>query len=249
LIVIGIFGLVVPFLAATIREPPRFERTGSTTPNLRQAAAGFVSRGGALVPLYLGMALLSIGDYGVLSWMPSLLSRRFAMSPAAIGGVFGAVSAAGGITGSLIGGILSDRAERRGGSRARLAAIAVAAFVAGAGAFFLAGARPGVALAGLGIWTFASALAGTGGMAALGVVVPNEIRGVGVSLVAFCNTLLGLGLGPTVVALTTDHVYRNPVAVGLAMATAIVPAGVLAALLFARSAVRLGRAAHTSVPA
>ena len=50
-----------------------------------------------------------------------------------------------------------------------------------------------------------------------------------------CNTLLGLGFGPTLVALATDHVFRDPLAVGLAMAVTILPAGILAAIFFARS--------------
>jgi hypothetical protein len=83
-------------------------------------------------------------------------------------------------------------------------------------------------------------------MAALGVVVPNELRGVGVSLVAFCNTLLGLGLGPTMVALTTERVFMDPVAVGLAMTVTILPAALLAAIFFFRSTFVLSRSGRAT---
>jgi hypothetical protein len=99
-------------------------------------------------------------------------------------------------------------------------------------------------LAGLGIWMFASMLAGTAGIAAVIAALPNEVRGVGVSLVAFCNTLLGLGLGPTIVALTTEHVYQNPLAVGLAITTTVAPAALIAAILFGRSSLRARSATH-----
>jgi len=64
---------------------------------------------------------------------------------------------------------------------------------------------------------------------------------VSISLVAFCNTLLGLGFGPTLVALATERVYHDPVAVGLAMTTTILPAAILGAIMFARSSRVLGR--------
>ncbi len=241
LLLIGGAGLLVPCLGLTIREPVRRELGVQGALPLGEVVRRFSSQRAGLAPLYLGLALLSIGDYGILSWMPTLLSRRFAFKPVEIGALFGLVSALGGIVGSVVGGVLSDAAERFGGTRARLGAVAVAALIAAGGAGLVAASSSTEALAGLGIWTFASNLAGTGGMAALGVVVPNEIRGVSISLVAFCNTLLGLGFGPTLVALTTERVYHDPVAVGLAMATTIVPAGVLGAIMFARSSRVLGR--------
>lgn len=241
LILIGSFGLLVPVLGLTIKEPIRREVARQGSIPLGDVVRLFSAQAAGLVPLYLGLALLSVGDYGILSWMPTLLSRRFGLRPAEIGALFGIVSALGGIIGSLAGGMLADAAERFGGTRARLGAVAVAALVAAVGAGLVAVSSSMVALAGLGLWTFASNLAGAAGMAALGTVVPNEIRGVSISLVAFCNTLLGLGFGPTLVALATERVYHDPVAVGLAMTTTILPAAILGAIMFARSSRVLGR--------
>jgi MFS family permease len=177
------------------------------------------------------MALLSVGDYGLLSWMPSLLSRRFALPPAKLGLLFGVITAVAGVAGALAGGILSDRAERRGGARARLVPIALAAAAGALAAAMVSGGLTMVFL-GLALWTLASAIGGIGGIAALQELLPNEYRGVGISLVAFCNTLLGLGVGPTLVALATEQVYGDPMAVGHAMTLVVLPAGVVACLLF-----------------
>src|SRR5882672_9596065 len=105
------------------------------------------------------MALLSIGDYGLLSWMPSLLSRKFALPPAELGLLFGVITAVASVAGALAGGILSDRAERRGGLRARLAPVALAAAIAALAAVMVSGGLI-MALWGLGLWTFASAIGG-----------------------------------------------------------------------------------------
>jgi hypothetical protein len=100
------------------------------------------------------------------------------------------------------------------------------------GAFMVSAASETVVLAGLGFWTCASSLASISGIAAIQSLVPAEYRGVGMALVAFCNTLLGLGFGPTLVALVTEHVFGNPAAVGYAITAVVLPAGLIAVLLF-----------------
>jgi hypothetical protein len=44
--------------------------------------------------------------------------------------------------------------------------------------------------------------------------------------------MIGLGGGPTLVALATENIYRSPAAVGFAITTAIVPAAVSACIAF-----------------
>jgi hypothetical protein len=210
--------------------------------SVHQAIGQLLTQRNVLIPLYVGMALLSMGDYGILSWAPSVLSRRFLLAPAYIGTVFGIVSGIGSVAGSLAGGAASDAAERRGGARTRLGILSAASLLGCVGAVCLSRGSQTTVFAGLGIWMFASMLAGTAGIAAVIAALPNEVRGVGVSLVAFCNTLLGLGLGPTIVAVTTERVYQDPLAVGLAIATTVAPAALIAAILFGRASLRKGAA-------
>jgi MFS family permease len=235
LVLVGAGGLIVPLLCTTIREPVRREVSSERGASLRDVVALLASQRRFLVPLYIGMGLLSIGDYAVQLWGPSVLLRRFLFDPASMGAWFGGVTAIGGVLGAVIGGPASDVAQRRGGSSGRLAAIAGGAAVAAAGALLISAPVAGLALGGSGLWMFASTLAATAGITALGVVVPNDARGVSISLVAFCNTLLGLGIGPTIVALATEHVYHDPVAVGFAITTTVLPAALIATTLFART--------------
>jgi hypothetical protein len=53
--------------------------------------------------------------------------------------------------------------------------------------------------------------------------------------VAFCNTILGLGLGPTLVAVATEYVFKDRNAVGLAMALVTLPSTILAIDLYYRA--------------
>ncbi len=240
LVVIGICGLAVPALFLTLREPPRTGVVSANT-SVRTMVSGFMAQRGILLPLYLGLALLAIGDYGLVSWMPSLLSRKFELSPATLGLWIGTVTALAGIFGCVGGGIITDWAGRRGGMSHQFRLLAISAGTAALAAVLVSGPGAMLALAGLGIWIFSTAVAVTSGMAALQGIVPNQNRGVSISLVAFCNTLLGLGVGPALIALLTERAFARPEAVGFAMTVVVAPAGAIAAMLFF--------AAHTRVAA
>lgn len=238
LVVVGVAGLVLPALFLTLREPVRRERANDAS--LASVLRSFVRDRAVLGPLYLAMALISIGDYGLLSWAPSLLSRRFHWDAGQVGAVFGLITVTAGVLGSFAGGALSDIAARREGTRSRLYIGCAAAIAGGAGAALVATESVSFVLIGIGLWTFASAVAGIGGIVALQELMPNEQRGVGISLVAFWNILLGLGLGPTLVAQMTERVYGDPALVGVAIATVVLPAAGFALLLFAAARRALG---------
>jgi hypothetical protein len=68
---------------------------------------------------------------------------------------------------------------------------------------------------------------------AIQTMIPAGHRALGVGLVAFCNMMLGLGLGPTLVALVTETIFADPLYVGFAITTIAMPAGLLACALFA----------------
>ena len=55
------------------------------------------------------------------------------------------------------------------------------------------------------------------------------------------DELIGLGLGTSLTAVFTDHVYRNPQAVGWSITSVMAPAGVLSVLLFWRALAALKR--------
>jgi hypothetical protein len=82
-------------------------------------------------------------------------------------------------------------------------------------------------------YSIVSAIGSSAGLAATQDAVPAQMRGFSVSLQAFLYTLFGLGVGPTVVAMTTATIARGPAGVSLAMIVVAIPAGLLALLLLA----------------
>jgi MFS family permease len=89
-----------------------------------------------------------------------------------------------------------------------------------------------------GVSAFVLGMAGTAGLTATQNAVPGEMRGFAVSMQAFMYTLIGLGLGPTLVAFTTDNVYRDPRQVSASIVTVTVPVSIVSAVLLWRA---LGR--------
>jgi MFS family permease len=136
-----------------------------------------------------------------------------------------------GVLVGMAGGFLSDVVARRYGSRARVLLPASASLLATAAGVSMAGNQT-LVLTGLGVWTLASAIGGISGFAALQELVAGESRGVAIAIVAFCNTLLGLGAGPSLVALVTERYFGDDLAVGRAIALIVAPAAAIACALF-----------------
>ena len=234
LVIVGAAGLLGPLLLLTIHEPTR-PNNGEDRASLRAVTQHFLLQRRLLLPLYFGMALLSLGDYGLLSWAPATLSRRFGWDSGQAGVAFGLVTAGAGVAGSLCGGWFSDLADRRGGIGARLRVCAVAALVAGLAAAMISSNKLEFVLLAVGLWVFASTIGGIGAIAALQEAIPDRMRGTGASLFTLGNAVIGLGGGPTLVALATENIYRSSAAVGFAITTAIVPAAVSACIMFVLS--------------
>ena len=71
---------------------------------------------------------------------------------------------------------------------------------------------------------------------AIQMTLPNELRELGSAFVSLGNMLLGLGCGPTVVALVTEHVYGRPDSLSLSIVTVTAAAFAVAILVLAAMA-------------
>jgi hypothetical protein len=104
---------------------------------------------------------------------------------------------------------------------------------------------PAEALASAACWVFLSSAMGTIAVVTILDILPQESRGFGTSTIAFNNIMIGMGLGPTLVALLTDNVFHTSQAVGYAMSCIIAPSVLMAILLYA---VAMVRASQVSAP-
>jgi MFS family permease len=233
LLVLALPGLAVALLMTATREPPRRHAPDRlTTLPLSQVARALWTHRATLGPIYLGMALLSVGDFSLQNWFPTLLSRKFDLPPGLIGAELGPAAIAGAVVGALGAGLLSDRRVGRGGVAARLPIAAVAAALAVFGALVMFAPSAGVAIAIFMGWLVMSNAAGAIGITAVQELAPHAVRGVALALISFFNIGIGLGVGTTMTALLTDKVFVGTGGVGYSMTTMALPAAVLGALAF-----------------
>ncbi|MBI5361940.1 MAG: MFS transporter [Planctomycetes bacterium] len=220
LVLAGLAGLVLAPLAWTLREPTRAranERTG--TPPIAELARWIAKHPRAFLAHHGGFALLSLSGYAVNSWSVYLLERHFAMTKSAASASYGLVLGLGGAFGILLGGWIADRARARGVLDANLRVGAIAALAAApfALAFPLAGSSTlAIAL----LVPLSIATAAGFGVAAAGVVelVPPALRGRASAVYLFVINAIGLGVGPTLVGVLTDHVFGGESAFPLSLA-------------------------------
>jgi MFS family permease len=222
-LVVGLPGLLVALLIAlTVREPAR--KGGAVGLEKGEFAAFLKTHPAALAAHFGGMGLLALVMYGAMAWIPQFLHRTYGMPVSEAGLWFGGATAICGACGLMLGGWMADGLYRRGFRDAHLRVLRLNVIVLTP--LFIAMAlapTAGIAVA----LMIVSMLVGTihGGVAgaALQLVTPNRLRARMVALYFLVANLIGLGCGPTAMALVTDLVFHDDAALryGIAIVTAV----------------------------
>ena len=237
LILVGAPGVLLGFVfLLTVREPPR---TGPppVRPPLSEGWAHARSHGRTYLGLFGGVALASMITYGSASWFPAHLGRAYGETPQAIGYAFGSIAILGVVSGSFIMPVLADRLLKAG-RRDGLILTALACTALTAVFYIPAFTAPSFERA-LFFALFATfALSGLSQLAGLAVqlITPARLRGLFTAVLLFMTNILGLGLGPSVVAAISDALTPGPTSLGRALAilTAVVAPLAFLLLLQAR---------------
>ena len=234
LVLLGASGIPLLLLLALVREPARRDDAASDgpQPGLSSIFTQLRAIRGALIPLVLGCACMSVGDFAMLSWSPALLTRRYLLSSESVGLTLGPLIIASGVLASLGAGAISDALARRYGPAGRLRLAAGSALCASPFALVTLTGSAHQLLAVVTLWLLFSTSAGLAGITALQEIVPNRARGLCGSFIAFGNIILGLGVGATLTGYLTDHVFEDRLAIGRSLTLIILPACVIAIGLF-----------------
>jgi MFS family permease len=246
-VLVGLPGLVLlPFLAL-IREPQRLHSSGllPVAGVLRQLLAD----NGAVLRVCLVKGALGIGDYALISWLPTLLQRSHGMTPLEAGGLVALSITTSGVIASVTGGALSDWVARRWGIPTRVVLLlgCYMLTIVGASTFLFASSGQQMAFA-FAIWAFGSIGGYVIGHVVMQESVPNQMRATTIALSLTITALLGIGLGPSLVPLVAQHVFGGEASLQPAMATVSLAAALLALVVIwppirrGLAALRLGMA-------
>ena len=236
-LLVGLPGLVLTVLIWTVREPRRRGALREAGLPVRSAplreVLAFVALNWRIYSVaFIGFGLISLVFNSMTLWTPTLLVRIHGWSVGQAGMAFGPVVGVFGGGGLYVGGWLSDHRQKRGHRDACI-------FVAAAGSAL--GIIPTILTplmpSGAGVLVmmapalFFGNFPGGVAVSALQQITPNQMRGQVSAIYLFFLTLLGIGGGPLLVAMTTDYVFHSDLALGLSMAIVDGASAIVATIL------------------
>lgn len=214
-----LLAIAIPLI---VREPRRILAAGTSEPLTREVIAHLRDNRTTYLGFFGVTAMVSIVNFSVLAWFPSHLIRSYGLPPATAGYLFGIF----GVVASIIGGLLLPFCSRRmvaGGrpdGHIRVAIVAlmistpllIAALLAPSARWSIAlVAVPLVCQLGLGILLAAVAP----------LLAPGRVRAQMVALYYLVISLIGLGVGPLLVAALSEALFPPAQGIGRSLASVV----------------------------
>ncbi len=220
-ILMGIPGLLLaPFVALTVPEPAR---QGVRKGKVRiLEVLHFMFRGPAsrvYLPTVIGTALSGILLAGYGGWRAAFFARTYHMGAHVYGPLAGMLGLIGAPIGVIIGAVVVERMHRKWlDSHLRVAVWSHALIMP---IYIFTPLMPNATLA-LGLQFVMGVLmlaAAPSQLAAMQIITPNPMRAQVNAIYMITISVIGNGLGPSVVALMTDHIFHSESQLGTAMMT------------------------------
>ncbi|MGE0829971.1 MAG: MFS transporter [Hyphomonadaceae bacterium] len=228
--------LALVFLATTAEPARQKHEKSEDSADSRAFLAYFKNNLALFGVLFLGVGIASLLNFGIVSWVPTLMIRAFDVPAARAGYMFGAVGAGASLLGAFGWPMLARRVSRPGSADGALRCLMAGSL--GACPFLIAAAFAPNMIVLLVVLGFACFMVSGGG-----VLAPLAIQSYGrtrmrARLVAVwllsCN-IIGQGMGPLIVPLAAELTPGDPRALGYGLALMASVVGPLSALLIWRS--------------
>ena len=238
LICAGLPGVIIVPLVWSIREPERknvLTKNGETLKSVpvSEVVRFILQRKQTFVPLFAGGAIMSIMGYGFLAWTPEFFIRVFGWTAAESGARIGLAVLLLSTTGIYAAGALADRLVAKGETDGYLRILVWSGLILTPPCILMP-LMPAAGPAFILLLPIVLLFTCPYGVlpASIQVISPNQLRGQISALYMFFNNIIGLGLGPTIVALITDRVFADDMALGYSLAIVLGLTAPLAALCF-----------------
>ncbi|SFQ74477.1 Sugar phosphate permease [Halopseudomonas formosensis] len=212
-LVLGVVGALFSLVLLAIREPTRKGVGAGVAVPLKDVGAYLLKIRKAVICHNFGFACLSFASYGASAWIPTFFIRTHGLTAGEVGIYYGSLVMVAGSLGIVFGGRLSDYLARKGHQDANMrVGLLSAVLTLMCNVVFLV---DNMTL----LWVimffnvFTVAMPFGVAPAAIQEVMPNSMRGQASAIYLFVITLIGLGIGPTAVALVTDYVFQDDMAV------------------------------------
>nr|WP_178112483.1 MFS transporter [Pseudomonas sp. WS 5019] len=235
-LILGVAGVFFTLLMLAIKEPVRRGAGAGVAVPLSEVGRYIRANRRTVLLHNFGFAGLAFAGYGSAAWIPTFYIRTYGWDAGQVGIVYGCIVAVFGCLGIVFGGRLADWMAKRGRSDANMRV----------GLYAALGALPLVVLFPLmdsAFWAslllapavFCLSMPFGVAPAAIQEIMPNSMRGQASAIYLFVITLIGLGVGPTAVALVTDFVFADDNALRYSLLIVTTLAVLMSIILLAKS--------------
>lgn len=222
---VGLPGLLLVPLLFTIKDPRKCVVANISAPisacaaPVKDVIKYFSSNRKTILRHNFGFALAALAGYGSLAWAPTFLIRNHGLTAPETGLYYGLIVLFFGGGGVLAGGWIADRWSQRGcvDAKLRVGSIAAACGILPTIMYPLVDDLA-LVLVLMSLATFLTNFLMGIGPAAIQEVVPSDMRGQFSAFYLFVVNLIGIGVGPTAVALSTDYLFGSTSAIGYSLA-------------------------------
>ncbi|MCB1663847.1 MAG: MFS transporter [Pseudomonadales bacterium] len=235
--IVGLPGLLIAALFfLTVKDPERKGVVqGDSGYSIGEVFAYIGQNKGSFTAHYVGFGLLALVLYALMSWAPAFFLRNFELTTREVGLYLGTLVLVCNVGGVLTSGWLIDFFTKRGRTDAAL----IAAIVGGVGALIPAALFPFMpnlttTLIVLGVALYFASFPMATSAAALQWMAPNQMRAQVTALFFLFMNLFGITGGSSLVALSTDYLFKDEQLVGYSMAIVACAAALIAVVLMAR---------------
>lgn len=227
----GLPGPLLALLAFTVAEPKRDTVTAIAT--MARGKRGFlqfiVDNRALLVCLFVGFGAMNMILNCVFVWSPTYLDRQFELTHIQIGLIIASLLLISAVPGQVFVGWIVDKMVRNGRNDAYLRYFIITLPIAGVSgmAAFMADGAYGFWVGMVPLYFVCLAFMGIASTA-IQITTPPEYRGRMSAVFIMVTTLIGLGIGPTLVAAVATSIDPEGSALGTALAIVVAGATVIA---------------------
>lgn len=224
-VIVGLIGVPFILLMLTVREPRRSGAAeAGRAPPLAEVIAHIRGHFRAYGLILGGYAVMAMASLGVVLWGPVYFMRVHGLVQAEVGALFGFAMGICGTAGLLTGGWLADRFYARGIVDAS-PRIVIASLLLQTPLFMLVYLSTDTGLARMLLIPAMFAMLLQGGLqgASIQLIAPDRMRGLIVAIYLMMANVIGMALGPFVIALLNEQMFGGDGGIGrsLAVVTAV----------------------------
>jgi MFS family permease len=232
-IVMGLVGLFVVPLLMGVREPQRLGDDGysaEATLPFKRMMRELKTKRAAVFGTIIGFALISLGATTINAWGATLFLRTHGWTIGDAGLRLGALTLVFGPLGAISGGVAADWLAKRGRVDAKPLVGMLSAGGCVAGGLVLTLQSTMIALIGIGLVNYLIGFNFGIVQASLADLLPNRMRAVISALYIATTNIFAATLGPLLVGILNDRVFRDPAEIAISLRVVAPSAFLLAAL-------------------